>query len=64
MRGGVDGPVALRTRLGWVLSGRIATDELHMESTNLVTHVLRVDTGPGMRELDRTLRSFWELESL
>ena len=64
VRGGVDGPVALQTRLGWVLSGRNATDELHMESTNLVTHVLRVDTGPGMRELDRTLRSFWELESL
>ena len=33
-------------------------------SANLITNVLRIDSGPSLRELDRTLKAFWELESL
>ena len=60
---GSHGPVAIYTRLGWVLSGPVP----HFDgsySTNLITHVLRVDSGPTFRELDRRLKAFWELESL
>uniref|UniRef100_A0A1X7TWL4 DUF1758 domain-containing protein n=1 Tax=Amphimedon queenslandica TaxID=400682 RepID=A0A1X7TWL4_AMPQE len=60
---GSHGPVAIYTRLGWVLSGSVP----HFDgsySTNLITHVLRVDSGPTFRELDKHLKAFWELESL
>ena len=64
VRGGCGGPVALQTRLGWVLSGPITSSEVRETSANLIRHVLRIDSGPSLRELDRTLKAFWELESL
>ena len=33
-------------------------------TTNLVTHVLMVDLGPTLKDLDKRLRSFWDIESL
>ena len=58
---GENGPVAVETRLGWVLSGPIPLVE---QSMNLMTtHTLRVDTHEESK-LDDTLRAFWELESL
>ena len=64
VRGVCGGPVALQTRLGWILSVPITSSEVRETSANLITHVLRIDSGPSLRELDRTLKAFWELESL
>ena len=63
-----NGPVALHTTLGWVLSGPIplpATED-SSHSTNLVTHVLRVgaSSSEDNRRLENQLKAFWELESL
>ena len=61
---GSDGPVAIETTLGWVLSGPAQTTGVHGSSVSLTTtHTLRVE-GITNRELDATLRRFWELESL
>ena len=62
-----DGPVALNTRFGWILSGTVPDiDSPTQHSTNLVTHVLKVDAMPAEfdRQLDKQLKKFWELESL
>ena len=60
------GPIAIHTRLGWVLSGPTSLSGLEQGSVNLVTtHVLRADTvAPNSEPLNDTLKSFWELESL
>ena len=64
---GVEGPTAIETQLGWVLSGPAEGLE---ESTivNFVSvrasHVLRIDHTTEQESLDVTLRRFWELESL
>ncbi|XP_064394514.1 uncharacterized protein LOC135341786 [Halichondria panicea] len=59
---GTNGPVAIETRLGWVLSGPISTPS--MDSHGLITHSLHI-TCEGFEEkmLNDTMRSFWELES-
>jgi len=60
---GTDGPTAIETTLGWVLSGPAGVDEHGRSAVSLVnTHTLRVE-GVANKELDETLRSFWELES-
>ena len=63
-----DGPTAVHTRLGWVLSGPVEGLQSQNVSCNLVsTHALRVDAyvqEESDRSLDRTLKSFWDLESL
>ena len=57
------GPTAIHTKLGWVVSGPItATSGSNLCSTNLVTHVLRVDGEP--EPLSDQLKAFWEFESL
>ena len=58
---GQDGPVAVGTRLGWVLSGPAVLPGPTVSLTT--THTLHVG-GVTNRELDANLRSFWELESL
>lgn len=61
---GPSGPVAVKTTLGWVLSGPAGMTGQHKSTVSLVTtHILRVE-GITNKELDTTLRSFWELESL
>ena len=61
---GENGPVAINTTLGWVLSGAIGVAEQEESTVSLVNaHTLRV-VGITNKELDGTLRSFWELESL
>ncbi|XP_065891704.1 uncharacterized protein [Dysidea avara] len=63
-----DGPTAVHTRLGWVLSGPVEGLLSQNTSCKLVsTHVLKVDgyvPQESERSLDRTLKSFWDLESL
>ncbi len=62
-RRGEDGPVAVHTRLGWVLSGSLSMEEGC--STALTTHVLRIDANPSTQDpLNEVLHSFWDLESL
>ena len=60
-----DGLVAQNTQFGWVLSGPMPDRHHLTHSTNLVTHVLRVDVAPMEydRQLDKQLKRFWELES-
>ena len=57
------GPIAIHTKLGWVLSGPAVSRDLNQCSMNLVTtHVLMTDTQHD--SLTEQLCSFWELESL
>lgn len=63
---GDSGPVAIHTRLGWVLSGHTTPTGRPTPAVNLIsTHSLRIDSEHcSTGKLDETLRSFWELESL
>ena len=65
-RRGEDGPVAVHTKLGWVLFGMLSIEGECPTSHNfLTTHVLRVDATPSTQDpLDEILHSFWKLESL
>ena len=61
---GRGGRVAVNTTLGWVLSGPAETTGQRKSTVSLVTtHTLRAD-GITTQELDNTLQSFWQLESL
>ena len=66
IRRGDTGPVAVHTRLGWVLSG-VAPMPRGLDTSHsfLTTHVMRVDASSHCSEnLDDVLHSFWKLESL
>ena len=66
IRRGDTGPVAVHTRLGWVLSG-VAPMPRGLDTSHsfLTTHVMRVDASSHCLEnLDEVLHSFWKLESL
>ena len=60
---GESGPVALQTRLGWVLTGPVSSVE-QSQTASMVTFALKISTSSSSRELDRQLRAFWDLESL
>ena len=61
---GSDGPVAIHTRLGWVLSGPITVPGLTKSSHSLVTHTLYANSQLSEAQtLNETMKSFWELES-
>jgi len=66
IRRGEEGPVALHSKFGWVLSGPVSTARQEISTTNLVTtHTLRVDMEPDrVKMLDNCLYSFSNLESL
>ena len=66
IRRGDSGPVALHTRLGWVLSGPMTLTGPTTSVLSLATtHTLRVDAEPeNLKKLDYRLHSFWNLESL
>ena len=66
---GEHGPIAIETKLGWVLSGPIPEEiQVNRQQSNLVaTHVLKSAVNPvdvTDETLDGNLRTFWELESL
>ena len=64
---GEQGPTAIHTKLGWVLSGPTLSPSrvLYSSACAVTTHLLRVDSQPAeSTQLDEQLRSFWELESL
>ena len=54
--GGNSGPIAIHTKLGWVLSGPIATTDSEQSSMNLTTtHVLKADVlQPASESLNDT----------
>ena len=63
---GKDGPVAVQTRLGWVLSWHISFVDSYL-SSNLITHVSRTDScgvSKANKSLEAQLHFFWVLESL
>lgn len=65
IRRGDNGPVAIHTSLGWVLSGMISASADQDSSLSfLVTHTLRTDAVNPTENLDEVLRSFWDLEAL
>ena len=60
-------PVAIHTKLGWVLSGpTLSPSTASCTSTHITTtHLLQVDSqSTGLAQLAEQLKSFWELESL
>lgn len=63
IRRGKDGPAALHTRFGWVLSGPVAATSQEISAINLITtHTLRVNVEPdNPKKLDDCLHSFWSL---
>ena len=66
IRRGNTGPVAIGAKLGWVLSGPGLSMPTQLSATNLITtHILTVGARPlNDYDLNETLCSFWELESL
>ena len=62
---GHQGPTAVNTILGWVLSGPISTSERDEDdAVTLVTHVLKVHMDINTKRLDRRLQAFWDIESI
>ena len=66
---GEDGPTAIQTRLGWVLSGPTngAVQNDQQQNNLVTTHVLKMATKPvdiTDESLDGSLQRFWDLESL
>ena len=60
-----NGPAAIHTKLGWVLSGPVSGVSQDDTSVNLVTtHALLVDTYQPQESLDHRLKQFWDLESM
>ena len=66
IRRGSTGPVTINTKLGWVLSGPGPSAPTQSSAINLITtHILTVGAEPlNDHDLNETLCSFWELESL
>ena len=63
-RRGKVGPVAICTKLGWVLSGPTASNTTDVPASCLITHSLRIDGMPSkLQQLDNRIKSFWDLES-
>ncbi len=65
---GENGPTALESSLGWILSGPVnnGTDADSTEINIVQTHVLKVESEPdeGHAAIDKQLTRFWDLESL
>ena len=66
---GEDGPTAIQTKLGWVLSGPTngAVQNDQQQNNLVTTHVLKTATKPvdiTNESLDGSLQRFWDLESL
>ena len=56
--------MAIATHLGWVLTGPAAlTGQERSMNTLIVTHALQIGAAP-VKQLDDTLRTFWDLEAL
>ena len=56
-------PVAVHTKLGWILSGPVSFSGNDI-SPSVITHAYKVNSSPSLKELDNTLKTFWDLESI
>ena len=62
---GNSGPTAIRTKIGWILSGPTKPLEVSVNLTFASTHTLYTDYCPSTETcLDVCLKRFWDLESL
>ena len=52
VRRGSGGPMAIKTRVGWILSGPVCQPDVSVNLTLTDTHALRIDTHPIERSLD------------
>ena len=65
---GDNGPTAICTHLGWVLSGPTYCPDQRTSAVNVITtHTLKIDSQEAQSQtdegLDVTLQQFWDLES-
>ena len=63
---GNNGPTAIETRLGWVLSGpaeELQEDTVINFASTHSSHLLRVNSDAEVKDLDAGLKRFWDLES-
>ena len=61
---GQAGSIAVNTKLGWLLPEPVIAKITHGNNATILTvHTLHIGTGPN-EQLDKTLKAFWELESL
>ena len=61
---GKSGPMAIHTRVGWILSGPTHLSETTANLALATTHVLKIEACSAEANLDDHLKQFWELESL
>lgn len=61
VRWGRNGPMAIETKCGWILSGPMETQFTSANLTLSVTHTLKIDASPLF---DDQLKRFWDLETL
>lgn len=61
---GTNGPTAIETRLGWVLSGPAEDPREDTTISFVTTHLLRFNSDTEIVDLDAGLKRFWDLESL
>ena len=60
---GSDGLTAINTKFGWVLSGPYDVGENGASTTNLVTHMMKIDVVPD-DNLNKAVEKLWDLETL
>ena len=63
---GDSGPTAIKTRLGWVLTGPVEGISGHSSTNLVVTHTMAVDMhiSEDNQDLDHKLKMFWDLEAI
>ncbi len=62
---GESGPIAIHTKVGWILSGpATASKQVAVNLAVATTHALKIDSFVAEPSLDDQLKRFWELESL
>ena len=62
---GDSGPMAIHTKVGWILSGPANHLEVLVNLVVVSTHILKIDVCPSMEPaLDNCLKRFWDLETL
>ena len=63
---GESGPTAIHTQLGWVVSGPVgSTSDNHPSASLPNRHLLHIThSSDSSNSLDKSLKAFWELESL
>eukprot|EP00795_Rhopilema_esculentum_P012833 gene12833-3574_t len=63
---GENGPVAVKSKLGWVLSGKLESSKISQDnftSANLCIENPRLTESDKDKELVDTLKAFWEVEN-